>query len=176
MTAPAMGPACAIGSRAELPACVVAAGVILANDCADYLECVGWHTGAARRDYLRSVARDYCGFAEECGGPLMRGALSDAETVAQVESYMRRHVAAYVRKLRAIRAAWRKRARVMRHREAFAAMSDSDLADTLRVLTDHGLARDSVSAAIAAGILRAETRLRVRHGYDRRNASNKESA
>lgn len=102
-----LGPACAIGSRATLPVHFQARQVILANDCADYLECVGWKHGADRRTYLRYSAIDYCAAAEWCGGLEMRGATHTTETVAEVESYMRRHVAAYVRRLREINAARR---------------------------------------------------------------------
>ena len=94
-----MGPACAIGSRATLPADTLAASVILANDCADYLECVGMVTGAQRRAYLRETAESYC---RECDVWPDRFD-HEARSVAEVESYMRRHVAAYVARIRELR-------------------------------------------------------------------------
>lgn len=54
--------------------------------------------------------------------------------------------------------------RVKRHRAAFAAMQDWDLCDTLETLSLDGMPRHSVIVAIACAVLRAETRLRVRHG------------
>jgi hypothetical protein len=169
-----LGPACAYGSRAVLPADSLARSVILANDCADYLECIGMTAGQSRAEYLRAAAEDYC---QHCD--IAPNSIHDSEwnarAVAVIDSvylYMRRHVFACVQVMRRRNADSRKhgatRARVLRHRAAFAAMSDSDLCETLRVLTEHGLARDSVPAAIAAGILRTEVRLRVRHGFERR--------
>jgi hypothetical protein len=89
-----LGPPCAYGSRATLPTDKTAARVILANACADYLECIGWKTGAARREYLRAAALEYCAhcdiWPDAFGAPI----------VEEVISYMRRHVAACVAVMR----------------------------------------------------------------------------
>lgn len=86
------GPACAFGSRAALPACEDATRIILANDCADYLEVVGWKRGADRAAYLRSAAEYYCGSM----------GVADHAIEREVYRYMRRHVAAYIARLREI--------------------------------------------------------------------------
>lgn len=87
-----MGPACAYGSRATLPADALARSVILANDCADYLEVVGWKRGADRAAYLRNAAEYYCGSM----------GVADPAIEREVYRYMRRHVAAYIARLREI--------------------------------------------------------------------------
>jgi hypothetical protein len=109
-----MGPACAYGSRATLPVDILARSAILANDCADYLECVGMATGQARAEYLRGAAEDYC---QHCD--IAPNSIHDSEwnarAVAVIDSvylYMRRHVFACVQVMRRRNAAYRLASRV----------------------------------------------------------------
>ena len=112
----ARGPACAYGSRATLPVDETARAVILANDCADYLECIGMATGEARAEYLRGAALDYCAACDI--SPAWDGARG-AEIVESVYLYMRRHVAACVAVMRRRNAAYRLASRVARDVAAY---------------------------------------------------------
>lgn len=65
--------------------------------------------------------------------------------------------------------------RTIRHRKAFAAMTDRDLSDmmeVLEVLRNDARARDDWRFAIVAGILQAEFRNRVRWGFKPRTIEN----
>lgn len=114
MTDSDMGPACAYGSRATLPADPLARSVILANDCADYLECVGMVSGARRAEYLRATAEDYCQHCDIAPNSVHDSEWNAraAEIIDSVYLYMRRHVAACVAIMRRRNAAYRLASRV----------------------------------------------------------------